>query len=45
VKIHDISGFLGMSLGVLERLYGKHRIPPSKIDMAVASASLSQTEA
>jgi hypothetical protein len=43
VKIHDLSGLLGISLGVLDQLYGKHRIHHQRSTWL--SHRLSQTEA
>lgn len=41
LSIHDISGYLGMSLEVLERVYGKHRTHHQKgIDAAISKGHL-----
>ncbi|RVM58375.1 integrase [Sinorhizobium meliloti] len=41
LSIHDISGYLGMSLEVLERVYGKHRTHHQKgIDSAISKGQL-----
>ncbi|MFC3075581.1 tyrosine-type recombinase/integrase [Shinella pollutisoli] len=45
LSVHDISGFLGMSLEILDRTYGHHRVShQSAIDDAISSGGIGKIE-
>lgn len=45
LSVHDIAGFLGMSLEMLDRVYGKHRVHHQQgIDDAITKGGIGKTK-